>query len=603
MLQVTASLTTLTTDQNTPITFAANVQTSLADTYNLTANAPTGWTVRIDSSGNVTATPAPGLQSGTYPIQIIAQSQTDSNLVAQTTVEVTITPTQPGINFAVAPDPIFTVPFNGAQLPTAFRASIQNLGPAADTYNLTFSNVPTGFTLLNSGTSVTVPAGQTGILGIYLQPNTGQPIPPPGTQLSFTVTATSTTDPSITQTQTETFTVPDIDAVTVTGNPSAVNTTPGTSVIDTITLTNAGNVPETISLATTLSSGLTASALTPVTLAVGQSTTETITLTPDASTPLNSMLDATITATFGPSASPETQTLEIPVNVVVPGAAAIANASVAAGQLGNTNLADQLNDLSTALTNLVENPTSAVYQSQAQASLAAVVGLLGADPYLSALIPSLNSDAATLAQATTASAVQSAVVSLGNDLGTLGTTLSDEAASGFSLTVLDNNQIGQPQTPTAYPIVIQNNGTQTTTYDLSVSGVPSGVTASLSQTSVTLAPGQATSTSGSATDITATITSNSTTQLAAFTFTVQATAEGAPEITRIRDRLVRGTAGLRPGRLRHPQPRIHRPRRPGRRRREDPECRQRAAAGRGLVHGHRLHRNRTLHVDSRWRRL
>ena len=290
-------------------------------------------------------------------------------------------------------------------------------------------------------------------------------------------------------------------------------------------------MPETVSLSATLPTGLTAGALTPVTLAIGQSATETVTLTPDASTPLNSTLDATITATFGPSASPDTQTVQIPVNVVVPGAAAIANASVAAGQLGNTNLADQLNDLSTALTNLVENPTSAVYQSQAQASLVALVGLVGPDPYLSALIPALNSDAATLAQAATASAVQSAVLRLGNDLDTLGTTLTDEAAYGFSLTILDNNQVGQPQTPTAYPIVIQNNGTQTATYDLSVSGVPSGVTASLSQTSVTLAPGQSTSASGSATDIVETITSISTTQLNAFTFTVQVTAEGAPEIT------------------------------------------------------------------------
>ena len=54
VLQVTTTPSTLTTDQNTPITFATNVQTSLADTYNLTANAPTGWTVTIDSSGNVT---------------------------------------------------------------------------------------------------------------------------------------------------------------------------------------------------------------------------------------------------------------------------------------------------------------------------------------------------------------------------------------------------------------------------------------------------------------------------------------------------------------------------------------------------------------------
>ena len=52
----------------------------------------------------------------------------------------------------VAPDPhIHGAVLGSAQVPTAFLASIQNLGPAADTYDLTFSNVPGGFTLLNSG--------------------------------------------------------------------------------------------------------------------------------------------------------------------------------------------------------------------------------------------------------------------------------------------------------------------------------------------------------------------------------------------------------------------------------------------------------------------
>ncbi len=169
----------------------------------------------------------------------------------------------PGDTLAVAPDTVFSVPYNGAQLPTAFRAYIRNNGSAADIYNLTFSNVPTGFTLLNSGASVTIPAGETGILGIYLQPNAGQPIPPPGTQLSFTVTATSTTHSSISQTQTETFTVPDIDAVTVTSDPTLLNTIPGTPVSAKLTLTDVGNVPETGSLAATLPSGLTASRTDP----------------------------------------------------------------------------------------------------------------------------------------------------------------------------------------------------------------------------------------------------------------------------------------------------------------------------------------------------
>jgi len=1128
ILQVTATPAMLTTDQNTPVTFQTNVQTSFADTYTLTAQAPPGWTVTIDNNGNVTATPAPGLQGGTFPIQIIAQATTNPDLVAQSVVNVTITPTQPGITLAVQPDTQLTVPFQGAQLPTAFRAVIHNSGPTADTFNLTFPTVPDGFTLLNSGTTVTIPAGETGIVGVYLVPTTGE-IPPPGTPASFTVTATSATNSAITQTQTETFTTPEVHAVTQISPPAAPNASPGSPVTTTITLQNQGNVSENTALDVSLPPGLTASGLSPVTLGVGQSASQTLTLTPAADAPLNSTLTATVTlgpasttdvvsvlgvvtdppsaevgqtvdisaqvlsgviqarsaqaffsikdqagnvvfssvpvpihlssvtsvatvdlgsldttglspgsytinvtiadssgqaipgasgqgqiaigspvtaslsgnpetmlpgngtvtntltitghsllgavqtdasamsialkgslayvggaqsitivdvtnpaspqvvktfggdvmtgggitrcqiaggnlivaseaaegaASFnllvysladplnpqllsntpvnyrflsdlfvgnstafattegitytlpgtitdqfgdflaidlsdpahpalagvlsntegppnggdtiqhqgvaitdqlayvvgststggdtqtgagqlqvvdtsdpthlsvvkqlsipgmvhavaiatqgnralvvgstggrkspfnGPSDNgltgtvalavlditdpdnpqlvgntlvtdspvgglgavalgngkfavsgvtvngapalmivdtsgstqpvvstvtvpadvnnmavvgddlyttssaglriyrietltstpvtaevqvpkntgvtvvpnsfsiaptqiidgadfqtlvwnltlapgdtsqtitwqstvsnllpdevrqltldttvqyagqgttggltlpplvvagvPATQTIQIPVQVVVPGAQAIANAAVAAGQLGNTDLAARFNDLSIALTNLVQSPTSAVYQSQAQASLAAVVGLLGADPYLAALAPTLTSDGNALAQAA-ASAVQTAVSNLGNDLTTVGTTLADEAAHNFRLALLSNSQVGQPQTPTTYPIAIQNTGSQTTTYDLSINGVPSGVTPALSQSSVTLAPGQATSLVGSVTNLSVTITSNSTTELAPFNFTVQVTAEGASEISR-----------------------------------------------------------------------
>ena len=121
VLQVLGSPAALTTDENTPVTFQADVSTSFADTYTLTANAPQGWTLAIDDAGNVTATPAPGLQGGTYPIQIIAQSTADPNLVAQSTVDVTITPTQPGMTLAVTPDPSLTVPFNGRKCRRRFR--------------------------------------------------------------------------------------------------------------------------------------------------------------------------------------------------------------------------------------------------------------------------------------------------------------------------------------------------------------------------------------------------------------------------------------------------------------------------------------------------
>jgi uncharacterized membrane protein len=294
VLTVALSPGTLSTDQNTPVSFSANLQTSFADTYRLTANAPTGWSVTVDDNGKVTATPPPGTQSGTYPIQVIAQSTTDPFLVSQATIEVTVTPTIPGMMLMVSPDTLITVPFNGAEIPSAFQATMQNTGPAPDTYSLTFSNVPSGWTIVDSRTSDTVPAGETGILGIYLEP-TGNQLPAPGTQVSFTVTATSKTDPSIAQTVNVSFTMPAIAAATVTSNPAAVSTTPGTATTATITITNVGNVPYNGALATTTDSGLTISGLSsPGMIPVGQSVTETATLTPDASTPLNSTLSGTV---------------------------------------------------------------------------------------------------------------------------------------------------------------------------------------------------------------------------------------------------------------------------------------------------------------------
>ena len=532
VLQLSPSPATFTINQNQTATFPANVQASFADTYTLTAIAPPGWGVTIDASGNVTVIPAPGLQGGTFPVQIIARSKTDSNLVTQSTVEVTITPTQPAIALSVAPDPQFTVPLGGAFVPTGFRATIQNLGPAADTFNLSFSNVPSGFTLLSSASSVVIPAGQTAIIGVYLKPQ-GQ-VPAAGTQVSFTVTATGVADPTLTQSATQDFTIPAIDAVSATSNPVAVSTTPGVAATTTVTFSNAGNEPESITLASSSSTGLTVAGLAPLSLAPGDSMTERfITFTQQTlRRPLETArLAVTITATYGPAATPQTQTITIPVNVVVPGAAAIASASTAASQLGNSALALRLSDLSTALTNLVQTPSSIVYQGQAQASLTAVNGLLGADPYLEPLVPTLAGDAATLAQASTAAAVQTVVTTLGNDLGTLGTTLTDQVAHGFTLSfVSGGSQVVLPQVPTSFQIALQNTGSQTTTYDLSLSGLPSGVTGSLSQPSITLAPGQGTPGLGGVANLTVTLTSTSTTELPPFGFTVTAAAEGASEI-------------------------------------------------------------------------
>lgn len=531
VLRVTTSPPVVTADQNTPATFAATVAAGRADTYRVSAEAPTGWAVGIDAAGTATVTPAAGTPAGMYPVRVVAASTTTPDLVAQAIVAVAVAPTAPGVMLAVTPDLLLTVPFSGADLPTAFRAAVRNLGPVADTYTLSVANLPAGFTLADSGSRVTVPAGQTGVLGLYLLPMPGTVLPPPGTVLTFEVTATSTTDPALTRTQTVTFTLPAIHAVALTGTPTALNTTPGEPVTAILTVRAVGNVSETITLSAELTVGLTATGLPrTLTLAPGQTATVPVTVTPAADTPLNTTLAVTVTADLGTSVILPAQRLQLSVRVAVPGADVLATAATAAAELGNPDLAARLTDLSTALTNLVQSPTDAVFRGQAVAALDAVATLAAANPYLAAVLPDLAADRGQLAAATTAADVRAAAVALGDTLGDLGDTLAAEVAHRFDLSLPTNTAVAQPQVPATFNILLRNVGTQTTTYDLTVTGLPAGVTAAFSQDSVTLDPGQSTFTLGNP-NLTVTLTPGAG-EIAAFGFEVRATARPAPAITR-----------------------------------------------------------------------
>ena len=208
-------------NQNSPVGINYAITTSLADTYNLTALVPQGWTVIVDPSQQITVQPPAGTQSGTYPVQLVLQSLSDPDLETQTTVMVPVAPTTPGLSLAVTQDQDYYLPSGRAEIPTAFDATIQNLGPAADTYNLAFSNVPAGFAVQTSVPSITIPAGQTGLVGVYLVPS--GTLPPAGTDLSFAVTATSQTDTSLTQTQSVSFAMPAVAGLTLSANPASVS--------------------------------------------------------------------------------------------------------------------------------------------------------------------------------------------------------------------------------------------------------------------------------------------------------------------------------------------------------------------------------------------
>jgi uncharacterized membrane protein len=426
----------------------------------------------------------------------------------------------------VVPDPQYQVRLGGAQLNSVFRLGIKNGGTTTETYQIAISGVASGFVGQSSVSTITIPAGETAEVGLALRPSGA--LPPPGTDASFTETVTPASAPTSAVTQSVPFTVPQIYGLSLQATPSTVETPAGTPATVQLTITSDSNVTQTVNFTTNVSSGLNLGGLANLVIQPGQTMTQSITLTPAAGLPANDELGALIQADFG---GPLPELLSLPVRVIVPGVEGTAAAAAAARDAGNADLASRLDDLSIALTNLSEDPTSAVSRSQALADLDAVIGLLPADAFLAGSVASLTADRATLNAAVTAADVQAAATSLGNDLKTVANTLTAEANDNFTLSFVSNSQVAQPQAPIPFSLLLQNTGTQTATYTLSATGLPAGVTANLSTNSLTLAPGQITGSAGIPA-LVVTVTSTSASELDPFSFQVVASVQGASAITR-----------------------------------------------------------------------
>ena len=509
------------TDQNTYVDFQTNVRTSFAGPYRLSALAPPGWMVTVDNNGLVSVKPQAGLQSGTFPVQLLAQSATNPKLVAQTQVEVTVNATSPGISLQLVADPTFSVPVFGAQLPSAFLATIYNSGPTTDTIDLTFPNPPDGFTILSSANTVTIPPGRTATIGIYLGPD-GQ-LPPPGTQVEFTVAATSSTNAAITESQVRTFVVPAVHAITLDADPPEVTTTPGLQIQTVLVVEARGNVPDTVDFTVYAPPGLTVDGIQQLTLNPGELQVLFVTLTPDAGTPLNSALSARIEATFG---GLEPVDFTIPVHVAAPGVESVNRAAAASRVFGNEDLANRLDDLGIALTNLTQQPGSEVFKSQALASLDSILTLLAVDPILVNFIDDLTGPRDELAAATNDAEVLTALNHLGTALDGFGDAVFFRNEFNFELFLLPNTQVALPQVPTQYELKLHHiGGVSPGTYNISLSGLPPSVTSQLSDTQVTLNRDEFAS-------VFVTLTQNDLNELLAFDFAVDVSVESFPEIAK-----------------------------------------------------------------------
>jgi large repetitive protein len=432
------------------------------------------------------------------------------------------------VNIQLQPDELFYQLVNGVEIPSIYKARIQNLGPEKDTFNLVFSDVSTGYLAQSSISSVTIPAGETAEVGVCLQMD--QRVGAPGEQASFTLKAISAENPSVEAHKSEIFTTPKIPMIDLENTSGILSTTPGASVPWTIKVISKGNVPVAdINLALDLPSNLTASGLpSRISLGSEESKILSLTLTSNSDTPLNSTLTGALTATYGDSIAPQTSSTSIRVQVVIPGVLASSAAANTATQMKRPELADSLNSLAKSLTALFQNPSDELYKRRILSELDRLIQQLD-DPLLTPFATDLIASR-DLISSSTSDSVFDALNKLNTCLTSLTERLSGMASHNFNIALRPNSAVAFPENPTSFDLFLHNTGTQSTTYNLNLSGIPEDVTAVLNRTTVTLAPGEMIPHEGGP-NVVVTLTQPAN-EIASFAFAIVGVVEGDGNIAR-----------------------------------------------------------------------
>ena len=246
------------TDPGAAVSFQADIFANVTDYYTLTVKALAGWDVQLAGDGSMSVLPPDGAAPGDYDIRVTAQSgkYPDLSLSAIHTVSVD---SYDDFSLAVVPDDDFTVPMGPvldsyavtgstntgqAQIPgAAYTIFITNTANLERTYNLTFSGLPAGWTLLSrdmrsTSASLTLPPGELGMLGLYVDPDTDV-LPAPGTVYPFTVSAVS--DSGLSRNRNLSFTMPALPFSYVSVDPPIHYVEQGSQTTLDLGLTNVGN--------------------------------------------------------------------------------------------------------------------------------------------------------------------------------------------------------------------------------------------------------------------------------------------------------------------------------------------------------------------------
>ncbi|MBL3601375.1 MAG: hypothetical protein JMN25_16175 [gamma proteobacterium endosymbiont of Lamellibrachia anaximandri] len=238
-------------------------------------------------------------------------------------------------------------------------------------------------------------------------------------------------------------------------------------------------------------------------------------------------------ATYGDSGELETR-VSLHLHVAAPGSLQALNAATDADALARPELADTLEILGQDLSSLYQDQTDETRKERVLAGLSGLLAQID-DP----LLETFAADIATAQQAianSTPTTLASALDILAATLTPFGDQLAAMADHDFELALRPNSAEAQPQSPADFGLYLKNRGTESTVYSLSLAGVPAGITATLSQDSVTLPAGFAVEPGVTGThhlpiaiDVTLTQPAD---ELTAFEFELVVTADGAPQVQR-----------------------------------------------------------------------
>ncbi|MGB0383411.1 MAG: FG-GAP-like repeat-containing protein [Ardenticatenaceae bacterium] len=494
------SADTSTTNPVTAITFQANISANFDDTYTMTVEGPDGWHVEIDTTGVMTATPPLGAAEGAYTILVVAQSSSYPDLFVSALHAVTVTSYE-GMELSVNPDLLITMPWgprdpntipggtNNGQMQitgAAFTGNITNTSTIAHEFTLSVSGLPDGWLVLSgeegqSETTMTLPAGGIGQVGLYISP-TLTTLPPVGTEYPFTVEAVATDNAALSATDDESFTVPGIAFSQLEASPVEIYSSPGLSTTFDLSVRNVGNMTGAFPLSVTrpISTTWTAQYNTPLSLDAGEANTQAVTLL----TPDGEIGEDYVVSVESPSGA-YTQIASVVIRLVGPNGQCAYQAAAGASELDNVPLASAVESLAQQMAALELDLADLDGRDQVVSAIEEVIGQLANYPAFP-VSASLQEIAQTMPTHSEAAEISADLAALCDALTGLNILVTAQQEHGVSVRVTPGLNAALPGQTVPYTLTISNQGTQPTSYAATLTSTlltPSNYTTTL------LAPG------------------------------------------------------------------------------------------------------------------